>query len=41
MADALAKLLAGHTTLKEVVDHIPFTQVLQAADLLNVRRVRS
>ncbi len=39
VADALGKLLAGHTTLREVVDQVPFTQVLQAADRLNVRRV--
>jgi len=41
VADALAKLLAGQTTLKEVIDHVPFTQVLQAADRLNVRRVET
>jgi Type II/IV secretion system protein/MshEN domain len=39
VADALAKLLGGETTLKEVVDHVPFTQILQAADRLNIRRV--
>jgi type II secretory ATPase GspE/PulE/Tfp pilus assembly ATPase PilB-like protein len=39
VADALAKLLAGETTLKEVVDHVPFTQILQAADRLGVHRV--
>jgi type II secretory ATPase GspE/PulE/Tfp pilus assembly ATPase PilB-like protein len=39
VADALTKLLSGQTTLKEVVDQVPFTQVLQAADRLNVRRV--
>jgi hypothetical protein len=39
VADALGKLLAGHTTLREVVDQVPFTQILQAADRLNVRRV--
>jgi hypothetical protein len=39
VADALGKLLAGRTTLREVVDQVPFTQILQAADRLNVRRV--
>jgi type II secretory ATPase GspE/PulE/Tfp pilus assembly ATPase PilB-like protein len=39
VADALGKLVAGHTTLREVVDQVPFTQILQAADRLNVRRV--
>lgn len=39
IADALGKLLAGQTTLREVVDQVPFTQILQAADRLNVRRV--
>jgi hypothetical protein len=39
VADALAKLLAGETTLREVVDHVPFTQILQAADRLNIHRV--
>jgi hypothetical protein len=39
IADALGKLVAGHTTLREVSEQIPFTQVLQAADRLNVRRV--
>jgi energy-coupling factor transporter ATP-binding protein EcfA2 len=41
VADALGKLVAGHTTLREVVDQVPFTQILQAADRLNVRRVGS
>ncbi len=41
VADALAKLLAGETTLKEVVDHVPFTQILQAADRLGVHRVET
>ena len=40
VADALTKLLSGQTTLKEVVDQVPFTQVLQAADRLNVKRVK-
>ena len=39
VADALGKLLAGRTTLREVVDQVPFTQILQAADRLNIRRV--
>ena len=39
VTDALAKLVAGHTTLKEVVEQIPYTQILQAADRLNVRRI--
>jgi energy-coupling factor transporter ATP-binding protein EcfA2 len=39
VADALGKLVAGHTTLREVTDQVPFTQILQAADRLNVRRV--
>lgn len=39
VADALGKLLAGRTTLQEVVNQVPFTQVLQAADRLNIRRV--
>ena len=39
VADALAKLLTGETTLKEVVDQVPFTQILQAADRLNIHRV--
>jgi hypothetical protein len=39
VADALAKLLGGQTSLRDVVDQVPFTQVLQAADRLNVRRV--
>jgi type II secretion system (T2SS) protein E/type II/IV secretion system protein len=39
VADALGKLLAGLTTLREVADQVPFTQILQAADRLNVRRV--
>jgi hypothetical protein len=39
VADALGKLLAGRTTLREVIDQVPFTQVLQAADRLNIRRV--
>ena len=39
VADALGKLLSGQTTLREVVDQVPFTQILQAADRLNIRRV--
>jgi energy-coupling factor transporter ATP-binding protein EcfA2 len=39
VADALGKLVAGHTTLREVIEQVPFTQILQAADRLNVRRV--
>jgi len=39
VADALGKLVSGQTTLREVADQIPFTQLLQAADRLNVRRV--
>lgn len=39
IADALGKLLSGQTSLREVADQIPFTQILQAADRLNVRRV--
>ncbi|RPH51719.1 MAG: hypothetical protein EHM91_00900 [Planctomycetota bacterium] len=39
VADALSKLVSGQTTLREVSEQIPFTQVLQAADRLNVRRV--
>jgi hypothetical protein len=39
VADALAKLVAGRISLKELTDQIPFTQVLQAADRLDVRRV--
>jgi hypothetical protein len=39
VADALGKMLSGQTTLREVVDQVPFTQILQAADRLNVRRV--
>lgn len=39
VADALAKLVSGVTTLKELVEQVPYTQLLQAADRLNVRRV--
>jgi len=39
VADALAKLVAGRVSLKELTEQVPFTQVLQAADRLNVRRV--
>ena len=39
VADALAKLVAGRVSLKELTEQIPFTQVLQAADRLNVRKV--
>jgi hypothetical protein len=39
VADALAKLVAGRIPLKEMTDQIPFTQLLQAADRLNVRKV--
>jgi MSHA biogenesis protein MshE len=39
VADALAKLVAGRFSLKELTEQVPFTQVLQAADRLNVRRV--
>jgi len=39
VADALAKLVAGRFSLRELAEQVPFTQVLQAADRLNVRRV--
>ncbi len=39
VADALAKLVAGKFSLKEMADQIPFTQLLQAADRLSVRKV--
>jgi type II secretory ATPase GspE/PulE/Tfp pilus assembly ATPase PilB-like protein len=39
VADALAKLVAGRFSLKELTEQVPFTQILQAADRLNVRRV--
>lgn len=39
VADALAKVVAGRVPLREMVDQVPFTQVLQAADRLNVRKV--
>ncbi|HZE95996.1 MAG TPA: ATPase, T2SS/T4P/T4SS family [Planctomycetota bacterium] len=39
IADALGKLLAGRITLRDLADQVPFTQLLQAADRLNVRRV--
>lgn len=41
VSDALGKLLAGQTTLREVIDQVPFTQILQAADRLHVRRVET
>jgi type II secretory ATPase GspE/PulE/Tfp pilus assembly ATPase PilB-like protein len=41
VSDALGKLLSGRTTLREVVDQVPFTQILQAADRLHVRRVET
>ncbi len=39
VADALGKMLAGLTTLDQVIAQVPYTQVLQAADLLKIRRV--
>ena len=39
VADALGKLVAGRISLRELTEQIPFTQVLQAADRLTVRRV--
>jgi type II secretory ATPase GspE/PulE/Tfp pilus assembly ATPase PilB-like protein len=39
VADALAKLVVGRISLKELTEQIPFTQILQAADRLDVRRV--
>lgn len=39
VADALSKLVAGRFSLKEMSDQIPFTQLLQAADRLNIRKV--
>jgi hypothetical protein len=39
VADALAKLVAGEIPLREVTEKIPFTQLLQAADRLDVRKV--
>jgi len=39
IADALAKLVAGRFSLKELTEQVPFTQVLQAADRLHVRKV--
>jgi len=39
VADALAKLVAGRIPLKEMADQVPFTQLLQAADRLNVRKI--
>ena len=39
VADALGKLVAGRISLKELTEQVPFTQVLQAADRLNVRKV--
>jgi len=39
VADALAKLVAGRIPLMELADQIPYTQLLQAADRLNVRKV--
>jgi type II secretory ATPase GspE/PulE/Tfp pilus assembly ATPase PilB-like protein len=39
VADALGKLVAGRISLKELTEQVPFTQVLQAADRLSVRRV--
>lgn len=40
VADALAKMLSGQTSLQELADQVPFTQILQAADRLNVKRVK-
>lgn len=39
VADALGKLVAGRISLGELAEQVPFTQILQAADRLNVRRV--
>jgi hypothetical protein len=39
VADALAKLVAGRIPLVELADQVPYTQLLQAADRLNVRKV--
>jgi DNA-binding NarL/FixJ family response regulator len=39
VADAMAKLVGGLTTLEELLEQVPYTQVLQAADRLNVRRI--
>jgi hypothetical protein len=39
IADGLGKLVAGRISLKELTEQVPFTQVLQAADRLSVRRV--
>jgi hypothetical protein len=39
VADALAKLVGGEIPLREVTEKIPFTQLLQAADRLDVRKV--
>lgn len=36
VADALAKLVGGLTTLEEVVEQVPYTQILQAADRLKI-----
>jgi predicted ATPase len=39
VADALAKLVAGKVPLKEMAEQVPFTQLLQAADRLSVRKI--
>lgn len=39
IADALRKLLEGRVSLKDVSEQVPFTQILQAADRLNVRKL--
>ncbi|HLY08246.1 MAG TPA: ATPase, T2SS/T4P/T4SS family [Planctomycetota bacterium] len=39
VADALGKLVAGRISLSELTQEIPFTQILQAADRLNVRKI--
>lgn len=39
VADALGKVLRGETTLEEMLEQVPFTQVLQASDRLDVRRI--
>lgn len=39
VADALGKLVSGQVPLREMADKIPFTQLLQAADRLDVRKV--
>jgi len=39
VADALAKLVSGLVPLREVADKIPYPQLLQAADRLDVKKV--